>query len=55
MCFLKAFAVEKVYVHRCWSLKKKVCNFNEHRWPSLSLHRAFCSLFKQHTNKCTYI
>ena len=24
-------------------------------WKSLSLHRAFCSLFQQHTNKCTYI
>jgi len=37
----------------CQKMHKKAWCMNLYR--SSSLHRAFCSLFSQYTNKCTYI
>ena len=34
---------------------RRESNGKQTHWLSLSLHRPFCSLFKQHTDKCTYI
>ena len=33
----------------------RIASLSNYFGMSLSLHHAFCSLFKQHTNKCTYI